>query len=270
LSRPVAFLSDYGLADEFAGICRAVVVRISPGSQVIDLTHSIPPQDVFQGALALARSVRFLPNDAVILAVVDPGVGTPRRPVALETGRTGLMVGPDNGLLSLAWAEEGGVSRAVEITSEEVVLAPVSATFHGRDIFAPAAAHLAAGMSLERLGPAIPPGELVTVSLPTPEIEPGRVDGEVLRVDRFGNVTLSARPRHLEEAGLVGPRLEIVVRGEATPLRRATTFGDVAPGEFALVVDSSGWLAAVVNRGSAADELGVVQGDPVTITGTSG
>jgi len=197
-------------------------------------------------------------------------VGTPRRLVAVETARGGLMVGPDNGLLSLAWGEEGGLARAMEIVSEDVVLTPVSATFHGRDIFAPAAAHLASGMALERMGPPIRPSELVTVSVPSPGVEPGRVDGEVLRVDRFGNVQLSARPGHLDEAGLgTEPRLAINVRGEPTTIRRARTFGDVAPGEFALIVDSGGWLAAVVNRGSAADELGVIPGDPVAVTRTS-
>jgi S-adenosylmethionine hydrolase len=266
VSRPIVFLSDYGLSDEFAGICRAVALRIAPASQVVDLTHSIPPQDVLRGALVLARSVPFLPSDAVVLAVVDPGVGTPRRPVAVETAHGGLMVGPDNGLLSLAWEEQGGPTRVVEIVSEEVVLAPVSATFHGRDIFAPAAAHLAAGMPLERLGPAVDPGDLVRVVVPSPNVEPGRVDGEVLGVDRFGNVQLSARPDDLHLAGLGDrPRLEILARGSSTSVRRAATFGEVAPGEFALIVNSSGWLAVVVNRGNAGDELGLVPGDPVSL-----
>jgi S-adenosylmethionine hydrolase len=266
VSRPIVFLSDYGLSDEFAGICRAVALRIAPESQVVDLTHSIPPQDVLRGALVLARSVPFLSSDAVVLAVVDPGVGTPRRPVAVETAHGGLMVGPDNGLLSLAWQEQGGPTRAVEVVSEEVVLNPVSATFHGRDIFAPAAAHLAAGMPLGRLGPAIDPGGLVRVAVPSPNVEPGRVDGEVLGVDRFGNVQLSVRPDDLRVAGLEGqPRLEVAARGGATDVRRANTFGDVAPGEFALIINSSGWLAVVVNRGSAGEELGLVAGDPVTV-----
>lgn len=271
MSRPIVFLSDYGLSDEFAGVCRAVAMRISPASQVIDLTHSIPPQDVLRGALVLARSAGFLPSEAVILAVVDPGVGTPRRPVAVETEHGGLMVGPDNGLLSLAWEEQGGLSRAVEIVSGEVVLTPVSATFHGRDIFAPAAAHLAAGMPLEKLGPAVHPGDLVRVAVPPPNVEPGRVDGEVLQVDRFGNVQLSIRPADLDGAGLGDrERLELLARGAITSVRRAATFGEVAPGEFALIVNSSGWVAVVVNRGSAGDELGLAPGDPVSVRSATG
>src|SRR5438093_113251 len=178
--RPIVFLSDYGLEDEFVGICHAVIARISSGSPVIDLTHAIPPQDVLRGALVLGRSIRYLPTDAVILAVVDPGVGTPRRPVAVETLQGGqLLVGPDNGLLSLGWAEREGVARAVEIADPKVILDPVSATFHGRDIFAPAAAHLASGVSLPELGPDVDPASLVEMHPPAPGVEAGRIDAEV-------------------------------------------------------------------------------------------
>jgi hypothetical protein len=265
--RPIVFLSDYGLEDEFVGICHAVIARISPASPVIDLTHAIPPQDVLRGALVLGRSIRYLPTDAVILAVVDPGVGTPRRPVAAETLQGGqLMIGPDNGLLSLAWGERGGVARAVEIVEPKVILEPVSATFHGRDIFAPAAAHLADGIPLSELGPDVDPASLVQLHLPAPGVETGRIDGEVFGVDRFGNVQLSAGLDHLERAGLTGAiRLEAVTRGEATPVRRAATFGDVNEGEFALIVDSGGLLAVVLNRGSAAEALGLAPGDSLTI-----
>jgi S-adenosyl-L-methionine hydrolase (adenosine-forming) len=265
--RPIVFLSDYGLEDEFVGICHAVIVRISPGSAVIDLSHAIPPQDVLRGALVLSRSIRYLPTDAVILAVVDPGVGTPRRPVVVESSHGGqLMVGPDNGLLSLAWAERGGVARAIEITASDVILEPVSATFHGRDIFAPAAAHLAAGRSPEEMGDAVDPLSLVALDEPTPGVEAGRVDAEVLGVDRFGNVQLSAGLEHLEQAGLDrATRLEAVTRTGATPVRRAASFGDVTEGEFGLIVDSSGRVAVVLNRGSAAEALGVASGDPLSI-----
>src|SRR6266542_22067 len=178
--RPIIFLSDYGLEDEFVGICHAVIARISPASPVIDLTHAIPPQDVLRGALVLGRSIRYLPIDAVILAVVDPGVGTPRRPVAVETSQGGqLLVGPDNGLLSLTWAERGGVARAVEITEPEVDRA-----------------------------------SLVEVHMPAAGVEVGRIDAEVFGVDRFGNVQLSAGVDDLERAGLAGAiRLEAVTRG---------------------------------------------------------
>jgi S-adenosyl-L-methionine hydrolase (adenosine-forming) len=265
--KPIVFLSDYGLEDEFVGICHAVIARISPDSSVIDLTHAIPPQDVLRGALVLGRSIRYLPTDVVILAVVDPGVGTPRRPVAVETSAGGqLLVGPDNGVLSLAWTERGGVARAVEIAHPDVILEPVSATFHGRDIFAPAAAHLAAGRSLSEVGPEAEPASLVMVEPPAPGVEPGRIDAEVLGVDRFGNIQLSAGLNHLEWAGLTGVnRLEAVMRGTATPVRRASTFGDVSEGEFGLIVDSGGRLSLVLNRGSAAEALGLAPGDSLSI-----
>lgn len=265
--KPIVFLSDYGLEDEFVGICHAVMARISPDSAVIDLTHAVPPQDVLQGALVLGRSIRYLPTDAVILAVVDPGVGTPRRPVAVETSQGGqLMVGPDNGLLSLAWTERGGVAKAFEVAEPGVILEPVSATFHGRDIFAPAAAHLAAGTSVGELGPEVDPTSLAVLSAPSPGVEAGRVDAEVLGVDRFGNVALSAGLEHLERAGLAGTvGLEAVTPAGATPIRRAATFGDVTEGEFGLIEDSSGRMAIVLNRGNAAEALGLARGDPVTI-----
>ncbi|HEX2267426.1 MAG TPA: SAM-dependent chlorinase/fluorinase, partial [Actinomycetota bacterium] len=142
--RPIAFLSDYGLEDEFVGVCHAVMAQISPESTIVDLSHLVPPQDVFAGALILSRAIRSLPPATVIVAVVDPGVGTVRRSIAVETRTDGrLLVGPDNGLLSIAWAEDEGITRAVEITAPNVLRQPVPATFHGRDIFAPAAAHLA-------------------------------------------------------------------------------------------------------------------------------
>jgi S-adenosylmethionine hydrolase len=267
-ARAIVFLSDYGLEDEFAGVCRAVLARISPASPIIDLTHSIPPHDIFRGALVLAKAVRYLPSDAVVLAVVDPGVGTGRRPIAVQTkDRARLLVGPDNGLLSMAWAEEGGVSRAVVIGSPDVVLEPLSATFHGRDVFAPAAAHLASGMSLERVGPPVELSSLVVLKVTEPQVSPSGIDCEVLGVDRFGNVQLSARTEHLAAGGLdAAPMLHVACRGRGAAGRRAATFAEVIPGEMAVIVDSGGWVAVVVNRGSAAEALGLAPGDPVTLT----
>ncbi len=218
--RPIVFLSDYGLADEFVGICHAVIARIAPHSSVIDLSHAITPQDVL-----------------------------------------------DNGLLSLAWAREGGLVHAREISSPGVILEPVSATFHGRDIFAPAAAHLAVGTALGEIGPPIDPSSLVSIAWPSPNVEPSLVETEVLGVDRFGNVQLSGLREDLERAGLAdSERLEVVTRGRTpTAVRRASTFGEVTEGEAALIVDSSGSLALVVNRGSAAEVLGLATGDPVSL-----
>jgi hypothetical protein len=260
MTRPIVFLTDYGLADGFVGVCHGVIERIAPGARVIDLTHQVPRQGVLQGAIALGRATRYMPDDAVYLAVVDPGVGSQRRAIAVEARSGAHLVGPDNGLLSMAWAELGGASRAVEVASEDVVLHPVSQTFHGRDIFAPAAAHLASGVDLRQLGPPVPLEDLHALDLPGPMVGPGSVGARVVAIDTFGNVQLNATPADLAAAG-VGPTLGIGRRD--VPL--VTTFADVPPGVCAAVVDSEGFVALVVNRGSAADVLGLSVGDAIVL-----
>jgi S-adenosylmethionine hydrolase len=260
VTRPIVFLTDYGLADEFVGVCRGVVERIAPGATVIDLTHQIERQSVLQGAIVLARAARYMPESAVYLAVVDPGVGSDRRPVAVEAASGAILVGPDNGLLSMAWASLGGAARVVEVASGEVVLRPVSRTFHGRDVFAPAAAHLAAGTPLERLGPALDPSALQTVALPAPMVARGAIGARVVGVDGFGNVQLNATPEDLSSAGLAEP---LIVGNHDLPL--VATFADVANGRPALIVDSQGFLAIVVNHGSASRMFDLRPGDAVTI-----
>jgi S-adenosyl-L-methionine hydrolase (adenosine-forming) len=260
VSRPIVFLTDYGLADEFVGICHGVIASIAPQSSVIDLTHSVPRHDVKRGALMLGRATAFMPRDSVYVAVVDPGVGSDRRSVAIRAGSGALLVGPDNGLLAMAWDSLGGARAAVEIGSERVMLQPVSKTFHGRDVFAPAAAHLAVGLGLDEVGPAVEVGELRTLEMPGPMIAPGAVGARVVGVDRFGNVQLNATPADLETAGL-GPELALSGRR----IIRVETFGDAAEGVLAAIVDSQGQIALVVNRGSAAELLGVRDGSAVVL-----
>jgi S-adenosylmethionine hydrolase len=207
-----------------------------------------------------------MPVDSVYLAVVDPGVGTARKDVAVETSSGAMLVGPDNGVLSLAWAGLGGATGAVIVESERVVLPSVSTTFHARDVLAPAAAHLAGGAALGDLGSPIDPGTLVVVAVPEPEVHAGRIQAEVLGIDRFGNVQLTARERDLDDAGL-GQALWLMVRTvwQSLPMERTSTFGDVPSGEFALVVDSQGRLAVIKNGGSAARSMRVGLGEPVVI-----
>ena len=270
MPRPVVFLTDFGWEDAFVGICHGVLARGSPSSNVIDLAHTVPPQDVRRGALLLARSVPYMPADAVYLAVVDPGVGTDRRSVALETVSGAVMVGPDNGLLSMAWAAAGGVARAVRITSEQVILRPTAPTFHGRDVFAPAAGHMAAGGRVEDLGPDVEPSTLVMLSAPAPDVRPGVVRCEVMGIDRFGNVELSSGEAALADAGIdESSAIEVEGPVGGTALVRARTFGEVAPGDAALIVDSSGWLAVVVNGGNAAEGFGLSIGDAVILRGAA-
>ncbi len=262
--RPIVFLTDYGLGGEFVGVCHGVIARIAAGARVIDLTHAVPRQDVLLGAVTLARAVRFMPEDAVYLAVVDPGVGSERRPVVVEASSGALLVGPDNGLLSMAWEALGGAARAVEIASDDVLLHPVSRTFHGRDVFAPAAANLAAGLALEALGPTIDPASLRQVDLPGPMVTPGAIGARVVGIDGFGNVQLNVLPEDLDAAGLRGP----LSLGRWT-IARAATFADVPRGTLAAIVDSQGFLALAVNHGSAARMLGLEPGVTVRLSRAS-
>jgi S-adenosyl-L-methionine hydrolase (adenosine-forming) len=263
VARPVLFLTDYGLQDEFVGLCHAVIARLAPEVRVIDLTHGIPPLDVGRGAMVLADAVPHAPADAVYLAVVDPGVGTERRAVAVSAGDA-LLVGPDNGLLAPAWEALGGAAAAVSLRVPE----GASATFHGRDVFAPAAARLAAGEAPEALGEPLDPATLVRMEEDRPRIRPGEIRTRVAAVDRFGNVALAVRADQAPSADLDrSDRVAIRAGSEsgARPVRRVRTFGDLGEGEIGVLVDSAGRLAVVQRGGSAAASLGLGPGDPVVI-----
>ncbi len=260
MTRPIVFCTDYGLADEFVGVCHGVMARIAPDSRVIDLTHAIARQDVMRGALTLGRATTYMPENAVYVAVVDPGVGTERRAIAVRAASGALLVGPDNGLLSLAWASLGGVEAAVAVESEDVLFHPVSRTFHGRDVFAPAAAHLAAGVSLEDVGPALDPAGLTALEVAGPMVASGALGARVTGVDNFGNVQLNVKPEDLEAAG-VGPVLRLGER--IVPI--VGIFADVPEGALAAIIDSQGHLALVVNHGSAAAFLKLTEGSAVVL-----
>jgi S-adenosylmethionine hydrolase len=268
VSRPIVFLTDYGGEDEFAGVCRAVIAGIAPEARVLDLTHGIPPQDVVRGAVALADAAPFLPEGSVVLAVVDPGVGTSRRAVAVEAANGAVLVGPDNGLLAPAWEALGGAVRAVAVENQDLMLQPVSATFHGRDVFAPAAARLATGLALTDLGPEVSVESLARLELPPAESGPDGVRCVVRTVDRFGNVQLSATPEDLHPAGLSEALLLEVATDEISVLARSVrAFADGAPGELVMLTDSTGRLAVAVTGSSAAAVLGTRAGDEVTVRG---
>ena len=265
MTRPILFLSDYGLADEFVGVCHAVMVRIAPGSPIIDLAHEILPQDVPRGAAVLRQAARHGPRNGVYVAIVDPGVGTERRPVAIEAGGA-FLVGPDNGVLSTAWTELGGARRAFKISSREVMLDKVSPTFHGRDVFSPCAAHLSNGMSIEEVGDEVDPATLVEVALPGARIEPGYVHCKVIGIDRFGNVQLSARPDDLSEAGIPSDDLiHIRAGGRGYDMAVRETFAHVDEGERVVVLDSAGFHTLAKNRRHAAKEFGIRVGDHVVL-----
>jgi S-adenosylmethionine hydrolase len=266
MSPPViSFTTDYGLRDGFVGVCHGVIARGCPQARVIDLSHEVPRHDVRAGALLLRASAEFFPGDAVHLAVVDPGVGTARRAIALRTTAGPRFVGPDNGLLHPAAG--GAVAEAVDIGRSPVALEPISATFHGRDLFAPVAAALAAGRSLLDVGDAIDPATLTTLELTRARVAGDELIAHVQYIDRFGNVQLDAEPAQVADLAAT-PRIEISSDAWDRPplaLRGGVTFADAEAGELLLYEDSHRRPAIAVNRGSAAERLGVGIGDELRV-----
>jgi S-adenosylmethionine hydrolase len=261
----ITFLTDFGLQDDFVGTCHGVIAGIAPEARVIDVTHGIRPGRVLQGALVLRNALPYMPA-GVHLAVVDPGVGGQRRPLALRDAEGRFHVGPDNGLLIPAADRFGGVVEAHELASPAYALESVSRTFHGRDLFSPAAAHLALGVPLAELGPPVDPAQLVRLDLPEPEVGHSRIRATVLSVDRFGNVALNLTRDHLDQAGIVpGMRVELVSKGGRFYAVAARTFGDASPGDLIVYEDSSRSLAVAVSRGSAAAVLAVDEGSEVLV-----
>ena len=253
----ISLTTDYGQSDGFVAACHGVIARIAPEVRVIDVTHLVPPADVTRGAAVLAQTVPHLPF-SVHVGVVDPGVGTARRGIALEAER-GLLVGPDNGLLPAAADALGGIRRAVSLESPHWFAQTVSPTFHGRDVFAPVAAHLATGADLAGAGPAIDPDTLVRLPEPVVSAGDGWLEAEVATVDRFGNVQLAAPAEALD-------RLGEVLRVGGVSARRGRTFGDGAPGALVVYVDSADRVAVAVNGGRAVVALGVTPGDVLRIS----
>jgi S-adenosylmethionine hydrolase len=261
----ITFLTDFGLQDDFVGTCHGVIATIAPDARVIDVTHGVRPGHILQGALVLANTLHYMPA-GVHLAVVDPGVGSGRRPLALLDRQGRLHVGPDNGLLLPAADAFGGVAQAHELVNADYSLQPVSRTFHGRDLFAPAAAHLAAGVALEELGPPVDPEALVRIEIPQAEVGQNRIRATALVVDRFGNVALNLRREQLGDAELgAGTRVELISRGERFYAVSARTFADAPRGALILYEDSYGSLALAVSRGSAAQLLRLEEGGEIVV-----
>ena len=268
----ISFLSDYGHDDEFVGVVHSVIASIAPHVRVVDVAHGITGCDVRAGGLALARAAPYL-MPGVVLAVVDPGVGTDRRPVAVEVGDgASVLVGPDNGVLAPAVALVGGAGRAVELTSVEYRLdtwPETGSTFDGRDVFAPAAAHLCCGVPLSDLGPAIEVATLTPGMLPISHREGDDLVAEVLWVDRFGNCQLNIDPTELDQLTAAGAPLQVVAGEELRTAERARAYAEVQPGRVGLITDSSGLVSLALPRRSAASELGLHEGAEVRLTTAS-
>ena len=258
----ITFLSDYGRADEFVGVVHSVIRSIAPEVGVVDLTHDIAPHDVRAGGLLLARSAQYL-CPGVVLAVVDPGVGSDRRAVAVEVGDgMSVLVGPDNGLLAPAVAMVGGASRAVDLTNTDLHLPAAGATFAGRDVFAPVAAQLCRGVDLAELGDLLDPALLQPGVLPLSREEDGHVVAQVLWIDRFGNAQLNVDP---DELAAFGDRVRLRFADTARTARLGATYAELGPGDVGLLTDSYGLLALAMNGVGAAPTLGLAEGDELTI-----
>jgi S-adenosylmethionine hydrolase len=258
----ISFLSDYGTTDEFVGVVKSVIRQIAPEVAVIDVSHHVPHHDVRAGGLTLARSAQYL-APGVVLAVVDPAVGTDRRAIAVEVGDgASILVGPDNGLLAPAVSMVGGATRAVLLTNDEFHLPAPGPTFAGRDIFAPVAAHLCNGIELTELGPEVDPVTLTPGMIPITREEGGELIAEVLWTDQFGNLQLNVDPAEVES---LGDRVELRFDGRRRTGIRRTAYAEIAVGEVGLLVDSYGLLSLSVNRGSAEEELGIGTGDEVRL-----
>ncbi len=258
----VTLLTDFGTEDEFVGVIKSVIWSVAPHVRIVDLCHEVAPFDVRGGGLMLARSAQYL-CPGVVLAVVDPGVGTARRAIAVEVGGgQSVLIGPDNGLLAPAVAMVGGAGRVVELTNPEVQLSAPSGTFAGRDVFAPAAGHLCAGLSFELLGPAVDAVSLLPGLMPISRDEDGGIESEVLWADRYGNLQLNVDP---DEVQAWGDQVVVVVGGRRRVARRIRTFGELRTGELGMLVDSYGLAALVANRSSAGAELAIAAGDQVRL-----
>ena len=264
----ISFLSDYGHKDEFVGVVHSVIRSIAPHVAIIDVTHGIAPHDTRAGGLALARAANYL-CPGVVVAVVDPGVGTQRRAVAIEVGDgASYLIGPDNGLLAPAVGLVGGATRAIELTSQDhrVPLAG-GATFDGRDVFAPAAAHLCNGVSLEELGEDIDTASLVPGVLPVSHQDGDELLAEVLWIDRFGNCQLNVDPVDVDR---FGSTMLVVMPNTEKIGMRTEAYDQIPTGRAGLMVDSSGLLSLAIARGSAASEFDLAEGDEIRLAATDG
>ena len=260
-TRFITFLSDFGYIDDFVGTCHGVIKNIDPAIEIIDITHGVRRHDVMGGALILANTLPYMP-ESVILAVVDPGVGSGRRPLAVRTSQGRFLVGPDNGLLSLAARRLGGAAEAVELACSAFSLPRVCKTFEGRDLFSPVAAHISRGVPLPELGAPVALDSLNELHLPEPVLEDGAITATVIYIDRFGNVQLNLRRGQLEKAGVgIGSQLKITHDIDSWKVPFVNAYGDVDPEEILIFEDSYSNISFSVNQGDAGRMFQIEVGD---------
>ena len=263
--RFVTFLSDYGLEDEFVGVCRGVMKRFAPEVEIIDIAHGVPPQDIHAGATVLAQAVPYMPP-AVHLAVVDPGVGTGRRAIVIGTAMGPPLIGPDNGLLWPAAQALGGATQAFAVENRSLFLESPSRTFHGRDIFAPVAARLALGMPPEEVGPACDVDSLVKLEQPAAQVDDDHIHARIVQIDHFGNLQLNVVRADLHAVGiLLGDELEVRIGGRSFGPIYGHAFSEVGAGKLIVIEDSYKWITLAANQGSAERLVEARRGDPVVL-----
>lgn len=260
---PIAIVTDFGYRDHYAGVMKGVIASIAPGAQIIDLTHGIAPQSVIAGAIALGQSWRYFPKRTIFLAVVDPGVGTPRLPIAIETRSGARLVGPDNGVLWIA-AEAAGIRRAVELREPRMRLAAVSSTFHGRDVFAPAAAHIWNGAALRAMGPELE--HIERLPLDEPETRGGKLMGKVIYVDGFGNLVTNLSRGAIGQFAARFPARTLFTRiKHGAAMKILNAYGDAPKGAPLATFGSFELLEVAIRDGNAASFFGAGEGTPVTV-----
>ncbi|MCU1601456.1 MAG: hypothetical protein JWO22_2165 [Frankiales bacterium] len=262
----LTFLSDLGYEDPFLGLCKGVIARVAPEVRVLDVLHSVGPQDVEMGAAMLASAVPFLPAPAVHLVLVDPFRTVPARAIAVQTADGSIFVSPDNGVASQAWDVAGGAVQAHVLDDDSLWNANAARTFRARDVFSPVAARLADGLDLAQVGSSVPIEELERLELRQARLHDDHVHGEIVQVDHFGNLTLNMQRHHVEAAGIaLGDDVEIRCGGKTLQVRYALTYGEVPRGRVALCEDSFRTMCVAVNQGSAAAQLRSTRGEPIVI-----
>ncbi len=255
--KAIAVLTDFGLEDGYVGIMKGVIATINPDIPIIDLTHHIPPQQIWAARFCLMNAYPYFPRDTVFLAVVDPGVGSKRRSVAIKCSQ-GYLVGPDNGLFSGILAEDRAI-KAVSLTNTDYWRIPhPSLTFHGRDIFAPVAAYLAAGVALEILGDIIPINSLVGFPLEFPQVTEKKIEGSIQYIDHFGNLITNISSYEVRDKNWL-------VKIEDRMIKSGLTYSDVAQEEMITLIGSHGWIEIAINGGNAQEKLQLDYGDNITV-----
>ena len=263
----LTFLSDFGFEDAFLGVCKGVIARTAPDVRVLDVLHLVNPQDVEQGASALASALPYLPVPAVHLALVDPFRASPARGIAVRTADGSTFVSPDNGLTSLAWDVAGGAVAAHQLDNPELWHPVPARTFRGRDVFSPVAARLAVGLPIEQVGTRLDVAELERLVVREPTVEDDHVHGEIAQVDHFGNLTLNLQRCHLEGAGIaLGDSVELRCGGKTLVVPFLLTYGEAGRGRLVVCEDSFGTVTIAVNAGSAAERLRAGRGEPLVLS----